>query len=732
MRGTDSNGFRPIANPYIVGNPIKDAQMFFGREDDFTYVNKKFSTTKEGGMIVLCGARRSGKTSILFQIMQGRLGSDFLPVLIDMQSMTIRNDQDFLAKLGHQILSSVDVGVSIPRFMVQVESNAFAAVEDLVKRINAEHGGKRLIFMFDEYELFETNIDSGIITTRILNLLANLIEHKQVFVIFTGSDNLEARNKPYWDVFLSKALHRRISFLSEVDTLRLITEPLKGVVRFAENVPDRMYHLTAGQPFYTQVVCQSIVDRLNECRRYEVVDDDVTVAVKEIIENPLPQMIFNWNALKDLEKIGLAVIAELSKEKLGLAAPRDITRYMRDQNIGYRIDEGELSKALENLFHCDLLHKEGHKDAYSFKMDLWRSWVTRMHSVWQVIDEMERSATGPSSKGIIAEGGGRRRRLRLVLTAVGALVIMLPVAYWLLARGVSGPASEPRDAAIVSVETTPSDANVLVDGKWIGKSPVREVSVPAGSRVIGVERDGYEAVSDTLVFRKNEPKGLSYYLTERVGNLEVSSEPDRAEIYIDGKNTDKTTPAVITGLSARTPHQVELRLAGYQAKRWENVLIPEDSTAALNHSFAKMTGTMTIVSEPPEAQVYLDGKPIDTTPCILKDLPYGTHRLGLSKAGYRSHEEETDVSSLSYEKKIKLTVLPPGKIVFNIEPYGDVFINGSLVGQEVTYHEEARAPGKYTVLLKHPQFGTYTQEVEVKSDELVTVQHKFSSSGAGR
>jgi hypothetical protein len=42
---------------------------------------------------VFCGERRSGKTSILFQILNGRLGERFLPVLVDMQILAgIRDD----------------------------------------------------------------------------------------------------------------------------------------------------------------------------------------------------------------------------------------------------------------------------------------------------------------------------------------------------------------------------------------------------------------------------------------------------------------------------------------------------------------------------------------------------------------------------------------------------------------------------------------------------------------
>ena len=106
MTTTGKDSFQPIHNPYIVGNPIQEQKMFFGREDDFTFIQQKVTGGTKGGLLVLCGSRRSGKTSILFQIMNGRLGDDFLPVLIDMQAMTVENDLDFLIKLSMGIIEA--------------------------------------------------------------------------------------------------------------------------------------------------------------------------------------------------------------------------------------------------------------------------------------------------------------------------------------------------------------------------------------------------------------------------------------------------------------------------------------------------------------------------------------------------------------------------------------------------------------------------------------------------
>ena len=359
MNRANGNDLPPIPNPYIVGNPIEDRKMFFGREDDFAYIKQKVTGGDKGGMIVLCGTRRSGKTSILFQLKGGRLGEGFVPVLVDMQAMTVHDDKEFLGKLAQAIITALDdPGLSYERdFQAKVDGNPYSVFQNLITRINTSLQGKKLLLMFDEYEIFESHIGSERLSKDILHLLANWMESREgVFIVFTGSDKLELRSADCWEAFLGKALHRRISFLSRNDTLRLVREPLAGVVTYEEGVPEEIYQLTAGQPFYSQVLCQSIVDHLNEARKYEVTAEDAQQAVGEIIENPLPHMVFTWSSLTDLEKVSLSITAEMSKEEVLPLEPKQILQYPEEERLGIRLDDNKLQESLERLFHQD--HKK--------------------------------------------------------------------------------------------------------------------------------------------------------------------------------------------------------------------------------------------------------------------------------------------------------------------------------------------------------------------------------------
>ena len=58
-------------------------------------------------------------------------------------------------------------------------------------------------------------------------------------------------------------------------------------MQYEEGLPGKIYSLTAGQPFYTQVFCQALVDHLNEIREHTLTGRDLQDVIDQIIENAL-------------------------------------------------------------------------------------------------------------------------------------------------------------------------------------------------------------------------------------------------------------------------------------------------------------------------------------------------------------------------------------------------------------------------------------------------------------
>jgi PEGA domain len=64
-------------------------------------------------------------------------------------------------------------------------------------------------------------------------------------------------------------------------------------------------------------------------------------------------------------------------------------------------------------------------------------------------------------------------------------------------------------------------------------------------------------------------------------------------------------------------------------------------------------------------------------------------------------------------------------VSFSIQPWGDVYINGRSVGASPPVKQSRLAPGTYRVEIKNTTFTPYVVSVEVKSQENVSVRHRF-------
>ncbi len=376
-------------NPFIVGNPIRSESMFFGREDDFRYVRTKLEGASQGVVIVLCGDRRTGKSSILYQILNGRLGGRFIPVFVDLQEMVVANDREFFRRIARLIAEAVHLDrADVDRFGFLDETlNPYHQFVDFLNDVLERIGDRSLLLLMDEYELLEAKVDEGRLNSEIFLFLAGLMDSKErLSFVFTGSRRLEDRDRRYWREMLRRSLFRKIGFLSQNDARRLVTEPVADRVVYGRGVVDRIVRLTAGQPFYVQVICQTAVDYLNEHKRNALTMRDLDTVLGEIVDHPLPQMIYFWEGLSPDEKVVLALLSMNldASGDAGWASAADIAALVVRENAPVDLSENTIHLTLEELFRTDVLEKSPF-ESYRFRIDLFRLWVRRSHSIWQVL-----------------------------------------------------------------------------------------------------------------------------------------------------------------------------------------------------------------------------------------------------------------------------------------------------------------------------------------------------------
>ncbi|HEU4387790.1 MAG TPA: hypothetical protein VFV34_08340, partial [Blastocatellia bacterium] len=259
---------------------------------------------------------------------------------------------------------------------------------DFLDRVLRAIGERTLLILIDEYELIESKVDDGKLSPELFTFLAGLMDNKErLSLIFTGSRRLEERDKKYWRELLRRSLFRKVGFLTYNDTARLIAEPVQGRVVYGRGMIDRVYRLTAGQAFYTQVICQNSVDHMNEHRQNWITLRDLEKVIGDILDNPLPQMIYTWDGMSDDEKMILSLLAETLVDESSFATAGDLRIAVRSNNYPVNLSENSIRLTLEEVFRREIVDKNS-ADGFRFKMDLLRLWVKRAHSIWQVVNEV--------------------------------------------------------------------------------------------------------------------------------------------------------------------------------------------------------------------------------------------------------------------------------------------------------------------------------------------------------
>ncbi|MBN2535079.1 MAG: PEGA domain-containing protein [Spirochaetales bacterium] len=635
-------------NPYIVGNPIKTKEMFFGREDDFQFVIRKLGEGRSNQILIFCGDRRSGKTSILFQILLGRLGEEFLPILIDMQILAgIKTDNDFYKAILDVAFSQLD----LPDFTFQTikeksrEKNMEGIFKEFVSSIDAKFPGKILLFLLDEYELIETKIKDGSLSEHVIHFLAGILESRfRVSFIFTGSTNLENRKVEYWKILLGKSIYRKISYLSQNDTARLITDPLKDHITYPLNVIQSIYRLTGGQPFYTQVICQNIVDLLIEEERNDPNKEDLKTISRDIVNNPLPQMIYSWNNLKDYIRFILSALSGVLEGSGGWADAQEVYDFLKKNKIQLPFKKGRINILLEEAYHTEFLEKND-QELYRFRMDIFRQWIKKEHSIWKVIKEIGLELKKPFN-------------MILVTLLSGLSVIAVVVVWSIILSGLTR--HEDDSGAIISPQETV-------------QSEISEVK--------------------NIVFTSNYgPFRIITMVNDNTLSFSSEGLPDEKKITIPSlEKGEYTFEFIHISSKAKSIQTIEISN--------ENRNIPVEFSAEIvkgtrepDHTpfvTEMLTGSIILSSVPANARIFLNGEDINqSTPAILSDIKLGEYVIEIILEGYRTEKLTISLADKDPVKREVILTKVYGSLILKIRPTTNVYFNNveKIIKEDTTIY----------------------------------------------
>ena len=169
-----------ITNPYIAGNPVTGQEMFFGREDVFEFVRRALIGRHQDNIIVLYGQRRTGKTSVLYQ-MHRHIEPRYIPVLIDLQALSMEGIATFLREIAIFVSRALqrDHGIRLerPRQEDFADNPRGYFQEVFLNRVWEAIEDRHLLLMFDETARLEDRVQGGHLERDVFDYLRHLMQH---------------------------------------------------------------------------------------------------------------------------------------------------------------------------------------------------------------------------------------------------------------------------------------------------------------------------------------------------------------------------------------------------------------------------------------------------------------------------------------------------------------------------------------------------------------------------
>jgi major membrane immunogen (membrane-anchored lipoprotein) len=198
---------------------------------------------------------------------------------------------------------------------------------------------------------------------------------------------------------------------------------------------------------------------------------------------------------------------------------------------------------------------------------------------------------------------------------------------------------------------TKNGAEIYIDGKKQDKqTPITLRNLLPGEysiKLIKTDEDYcYEAVKEITV-KAGKTLEAEMKLKPVTGNIHIISyfngeALNRAEIYIDGKEQNKQTPATLKNLSAGEYSIKLVKIIDDYCYEEEKEITVEAGKTTVAEMGLKLVGQLCkleIRSNPTGASIYVNEKSHGTTDTTVKLCP-GTYKIRLEKSGYKTTYKE--------------------------------------------------------------------------------------------
>jgi len=365
-------------NPYIIGPVIDKPDQFFGRQSLFEFIEDTLQQNTP--LILLYGQRRIGKSSVLKQIPQKISYSEdqFVFIDFDIQDLVNTPINKILYYLARRIGEEIELESILIPTAEDIEDDPTIFHEDFLTQIYNILGEKKLVLLLDEFDvLSQANNEGNIEFFRLINKWLSKWP-EGLFIIPVVGRHL--KELPNLLSLLRESPYKEISFLDRDSAEELITRPVRGVVTYQPNAIKEILSLSAGHPYFTQLICYELFNLARERQIWTINAEDVKTIIDKAIERGEGGLAWFWDGLYPEAQVIFSAAAEAQH------------REERDDQVSYNPrlllqDYGIITDSLTQVAK-EMVDYGFLNESKKVKIELVRRWLLQKHQLKHEITKL--------------------------------------------------------------------------------------------------------------------------------------------------------------------------------------------------------------------------------------------------------------------------------------------------------------------------------------------------------